>query len=46
MKIEIKDHCVSCNKETEYNKTDNTTIRIGYIEGAGQLCLGCLREIE
>ena len=35
----------SCDKETIYNRTDHIDFRIGYIEGAGQLCLDCYDEI-
>jgi hypothetical protein len=37
----MKDKCVSCKKETLYNKTDHIDFRLGYVEGAGQLCLDC-----
>ena len=37
----MKDKCVSCKKETLYNKTDHVDFRLGYVEGAGQLCLDC-----
>ena len=42
---EKKDKCVSCDKDTEYNLHDHVDFRIGYIEGAGQLCLDCYDEI-
>ena len=38
------DHCVKCSKITKYKKTDNVTLRSGYIDGAGQLCTECNRE--
>ena len=41
----MKDKCVSCKKETLYNKTDHVDYRLGYVEGAGQLCLDCYGEI-
>ena len=41
----MKDNCVSCNEETIYNRTDHIHFRVGYIEGAGQLCLDCYDEI-
>ena len=37
----MKDKCVSCKKETLYDKTDHIDFRLGYVEGAGQLCLDC-----
>jgi len=39
------DKCVSCDDITEYSKFDHVDFRIGYIEGAGQLCLECLDKI-
>jgi len=41
----VKDKCVSCEVETSYNKTDHIDFRLGYIEGAGQLCLECYEKI-
>ena len=35
------DICISCGKVTSYKKKDNVMFRLGYIEGAGQLCLEC-----
>ena len=37
----MKDKCVNCNKETLYNKETHIDFRLGYVEGAGQLCLDC-----
>ena len=39
--MKMKDKCVSCKKETLYDKTDHIDFRLGYVEGAGQLCLDC-----
>jgi len=36
-----KDHCVSCGAETSYNSETHVDLRVGYIEGAGQLCNKC-----
>ncbi len=36
-----KDKCVSCKKESLYSKETHIDFRLGYIEGAGQLCLDC-----
>ena len=36
-----KDICVLCGVETPYDKTTHIDIRLGYIEGAGQLCSAC-----
>ena len=41
----MKDKCVSCGVETSYDKTDHVDFRLGYVEGAGQLCLDCYSEI-
>ena len=35
------DFCVQCGSETQYKKHDFIEHRIGYIEGAGQLCNKC-----
>ena len=40
-----KDKCVMCNKETQYNQTDNINNRNHYVEGAGQLCKPCWSDI-
>ena len=39
--VKMKDKCVSCGVETSYDKTDHVDFRLGYVEGAGQLCF-CL----
>jgi len=41
----MKDNCVSCNEETQYNITDSVFVRNYYIEGAGQLCKSCFERI-
>ena len=41
----MKDKCVSCDVETKYSEHDHIDFRIGYIEGAGQLCLDCYDDI-
>ena len=41
----MKDKCVSCGTETLYDKTEHVDFRLGYIEGAGQLCLDCYSKI-
>jgi hypothetical protein len=33
--------CILCHKETHYRFKDHIDTRIGYIEGAGQLCSSC-----
>ena len=37
----MKDKCVNCKRETLYGKKTHIDFRIGYVEGAGQLCLDC-----
>jgi len=36
-----KEECVKCGEETKYNKSDHVDKRVGYIDGAGQLCNDC-----
>jgi len=36
-----KDHCVLCGVETIYDKSTHIDMRLGYIDGAGQLCPKC-----
>jgi len=38
------DNCVICGRETPYTTETHIDSRIGYIEGMGQLCLGCLED--
>ena len=33
--------CVLCGEETTYRFHDHVDLRVGYIEGAGQLCIKC-----
>jgi hypothetical protein len=35
------DHCVLCGVETPYKRNTHIDMRLGYIEGAGQLCSAC-----
>ena len=37
----MKDLCILCGVETPYEQTTHIDLRIGYIEGAGQLCSSC-----
>ena len=45
LETEIKnsefDCCVVCGEETPYRRTMHVDMRIGYVEGAGQLCRTC-----
>lgn len=34
----MKDKCVLCGKETEYDEDTPVSARLDYVEGAGQLC--------
>lgn len=36
-----KDLCIMCGKETAYDFETHIDFRVGYIEGAGQLCQSC-----
>jgi hypothetical protein len=36
-----KDLCIMCGVETPYDFETHVDIRLGYIEGAGQLCSRC-----
>jgi hypothetical protein len=38
---ELKDKCINCKRDTLYNKEEHVDFRLGYIQGAGQLCLDC-----
>jgi len=37
----MKDTCILCGVETAYDETTHIDMRVGYIEGAGQLCSQC-----
>ena len=41
----MKDKCVNCKRETLYSKETHIDFRLGYVEGAGQLCLDCYEKI-
>ena len=41
-----KDTCIMCVKETAYEFETHIDYRIGYVEGAGQLCHPCYTGIE
>ena len=41
----MKDKCVGCGTETEYDEKTNIEYRNFYVEGAGQLCYTCWKEI-
>lgn len=39
-----KDKCIICGVETPYDYDTHIDLRMGYIEGAGQLCSACYRK--
>ena len=41
----MKENCVLCGVETEYDKETQIDLRLHYIEGAGQLCPECWSKI-
>lgn len=41
------EYCVLCKKKTDIKKSEPVESRIGYLQGAGQLCNECrLKNIE
>lgn len=40
----MKDNCILCGVETPYDDITHIDLRVGYIEGFGQLCSKCYRE--
>lgn len=39
-----KDKCILCGVETPYDYETHVDLRLGYIEGAGQLCNVCYNK--
>ncbi len=37
--------CVNCLRETSYSINDHVDSRKTYVEGAGQLCAECFKEV-
>ena len=37
----MKEFCIRCGMETEYDVSTPVTVRRFYVEGAGQLCEAC-----
>lgn len=37
----MKEQCIRCGKETEYDINTPITVRRYFVEGAGQLCEAC-----
>jgi|TARA_B110000263_G_C15175908_1_gene449188 hypothetical protein len=40
-----KDLCVICEKKSIHDKEEHIDFRLGYVEGAGQLCLDCYGKV-
>lgn len=38
---DVKERCVRCSKETEYDVNTPITVRRYFVEGSGQLCEQC-----
>ena len=36
-----KDKCIMCGEDSAYEFETHVDMRVGYIEGAGQLCINC-----
>lgn len=41
----MKERCIRCGKETEYDISTPVTVRRRYVEGSGQLCEKCFYEL-
>jgi len=41
----MKERCIRCGKETEYDVSTPVTVRRWYVEGSGQLCEQCFYEL-
>lgn len=41
----MKDTCVRCGKETEYEINSPVTLCLYYVEGSGQLCHLCYQKL-
>jgi hypothetical protein len=39
-----KDTCILCGNESPYDYETHIDMRVGYIEGAGQLCTDCYNK--
>lgn len=37
----MKEKCITCGNETQYNMSTHIDLRTNYVEGAGQLCDNC-----
>lgn len=41
----MKERCIRCGVETEYDVSTPVTVRRWYVEGSGQLCEQCFYEL-
>lgn len=41
----MKDKCVSCGVETDFESTTDVNYRFYYVEGGGQLCKKCYNRV-
>ena len=41
---EIYEKCIMCGKKTDIQKSTHIDYRVGYVEGAGQLCIECYEK--
>jgi hypothetical protein len=41
----MKDKCITCGKETPYDKDLHINNRLWYVECAGQLCRACWEDV-
>ena len=41
----MKEICICCGRETEYEVSTPVTVRRYYVEGSGQLCPLCYQEL-
>jgi len=44
MKVDVE-KCISCGRDTGYSINDHIELRKTYVEGAGQLCSECFKEV-
>lgn len=42
----MKDKCIMCGKDSPYEPHVHIDLRMGYIEGAGQLCTACYEHMD
>lgn len=43
--LNTKEKCVMCGTQTNYDVSTHIDMRVGYIEGVGQLCEECNNNI-